>query len=186
MPIDPSIKISTIALKRKLEKLISALENSVNVQVVAPALQWAQSPTMLFLDIKFSHRLDAPGCLEVKDPLVTITENKLTFTGTCARSTQRIRLDLDLEFYLPVVVEESEYSFTSVGRLNVNLKKNEENAWPKPMKGKKPTNVHTWWEMKEKYQKLMNAFTGEEDEEIITHSQKKSPEGLMGITDKDL
>ena len=178
-PIDSSIKSKAVALKRKLEKLINALDNSASVQVVAPAYQWAQSPEMVYLDVKFSHRLDAPGCLEVKTPAVSISEHKITFTGSCARSTQRIKLELDLELYAEIDVEGSDYSFTSVGRLNVNLKKKEIAAWPKPMKGKKPNNVHTWWEMKEKYQELMNAYTGEDDE--ITQNEKKSPEGMMDI-----
>lgn len=32
------------------------------------------------------------------------------------------------------------------------------------MKGKKPNNMHTWWEMRERYSKEMNKLTGEEDE----------------------
>ena len=140
---------------------------------------------MVYLDVKFSHRLDAPGCLEVKNAAVSITENKVTFSGSCARSTQRIKLELELELFEEIDAENSDYSFTSVGRLNVNLKKKEIAAWPKPMKGKKPNNVHTWWEMKEKYQGVMNAYVGEDDE--ITHTEKKSPEGMMNIeTNKDL
>ena len=133
---------------------------------------------MVFLDVKFSHRLDSPGCLEVKDPKVAITENSLTFSGNCARSTQRIKLMLDIEFFAEIDVEESSYSFTSVGRLNANLKKKEDAVWNKPVKGKKPQNVHTWWEMKEKYQKLMNAFTGTQDDDEYT-ADDKSPEALM-------
>jgi hypothetical protein len=181
IPLDPSLKTQALGLKRKLEKFVSAIENSSSVQVVSPAYQWAQSPTKIFLDIKFSHRLDSPGCLEVRDPVVTITDTKLNFYANCARSTQRIRLELDLEYYAEVVPEESNYSFTSVGRLNVNLqKKTDETVWPKPMKGKKPNNVHTWWEMKEKYQKVMDML-GDYDE--TADSDSKPPEILV---DKDL
>ena len=97
IPIDPSIKTQTLAIKKKLEKLLIAIENSSNVQIVSPAYQWAQSPSMLYLDVKFSHRLDSPGCLEVVNPNVLITENKLVFTANCARSTHRIKLNLDFE-----------------------------------------------------------------------------------------
>jgi len=183
-------KISALALKRKLEKFISALDNSSSQQVVSPAYQWAQSPSTLYLDIKFSHRLDSPGCLEVANPQVTLTDTKLSFIGNCARSTQRIKLVLDLDFYSEINSELSSYSFTSVGRLNVNLRKKEESSWPKPMKGKKPNNVHTWWEMKEKYQKVMSKFTGEEDDDDEgskgKNEVKKSPEGHLNPENKDL
>lgn len=185
LPLDGSHKITAQAQKRKLEKFISALDNSSNLQVVSPAYQWAQSPSTLYLDIKFSHRLDSPGCLEVSNPEVLLTDTKLSFIANCARSTQRIKLVLEVDFYSEINAEESSYSFTSVGRLNVNLKKREESAWPKPMKGKKPNNVHTWWEMKEKYQKVMNKFTGEEDEEDEGKSRlKKSPEGMLNNENK--
>ena len=185
IPIDPLIKASAQALKKKLEKLISSLENSSNIQIVSPAYQWAQSPAMLFLDIKFSHRLDSPGCLEVQNSSVQISETKLTFTGNCARSTQRIKLDLDLEFHAEINPEESNYSLTSVGRLNVNLKKKTENIWPKPMKGKKPNNTHIWWEMKEKYEKQVKKFTGEYDD-AETEKTNKSPEGLINSNQDEL
>jgi hypothetical protein len=184
--IDPSLKVNALALKRKLEKFITALEHSSTMQVVSPAYQWAQSPSMIFLDVKFSHRLDSPGCLEVTNPEVQITESKLTFTANCARSTQRIRLSLEMEFYTQINAEESSYSFTSVGRLNVNLKKKEDSAWPKPMKGRKPNNVHTWWEMKEKYQKVMNKFTGEDDEDVTSSKPKRSPESLINDDKEEL
>lgn len=184
IPLEPSLKISAQAAKRKLEKLITSLDNTSTIQVVSPAYQWAQSPDIVYLDIKFSHRLDSPGCLEIISPEVSISETRLTFSGHCARSTQRIKLDLDLEFFTEINAEESTYSFTSVGRLNVNIKKKEAISWPKPMKGKKPNNVHTWWEMKEKFQKAMNKLTGEDDD--TNEPAKKSPEGLMNSEKQDL
>ena len=186
LTLDPSLKVNALAVKRKLEKFITALDHSSTMQVVSPAYQWAQSPSMVYLDIKFSHRLDSPGCLEVANPDVSITDSKLTFTANCARSTQRIKISLELEFYTDINSAESNYSFTSVGRLNVNLKKKEDSAWPKPMKGRKPSNVHTWWEMKEKYSKVMSKFTGEEDDDEDKPKLKRSPESLINDDKEDL
>ena len=184
--IDPSLKVSALAVKRRLEKFVTALEHSSTMQVVAPAYQWAQSPSMVYLDIKFSHRLDSPGCLEVANPQVNITDSKLTFIANCARSTQRIKINLDLEFYTQVNSSESSYSFTSVGRLNVNLRKLQDSSWPKPMKGRKPSNVHTWWEMKEKYSKLMKKYSDDDDEDDDKPRLKRSPDSPASTDKEDL
>ena len=41
------------------------------------AFQWCQSGDTLFLNVKFSHKLDAPATLNVETTKVEITEKKL-------------------------------------------------------------------------------------------------------------
>lgn len=137
----------------------------------------------MFLDIKFSHKLDYPGCLEVAEPEVSIQEDRLLFTGLCSRSNQRIKISLDLELHNKIVPESSTYNLNSAGRLQVTLKKVENEAWPKPNKGKKLNNVHTWWEMREKFKKQMNELTGETDDDEINPKKKKTKSGLEDLID---
>ena len=42
--------------------------------MVYPAFQWAQSLGNVYLDIKYSHKLDSPGHLEVVNETVNITK----------------------------------------------------------------------------------------------------------------
>jgi len=49
-----------------------------------PATAWAQSLSHIYLQIKFSHLHDAPGCLEVTQDSLEVEKNKLVFTGFCA------------------------------------------------------------------------------------------------------
>ena len=44
---------------------------------------WAQSLNHTYILIKFGHRFDAPGCLEVNNEEVIINKNKLTFKAYC-------------------------------------------------------------------------------------------------------
>jgi len=150
--------------KRNLDKLVQILDSHGKVSLVSPAFQWAQSPSFVFLDVKFSHRLDSPGCLELKDMQVSISDKKLEFSGLCSRSNQRIKINLNMDLYSDIDPEESNYSVTSVGRINFNLKKKELAAWPKPMKGKKFSNMHTWWEIREKYSEEMKEYSDDYEE----------------------
>ena len=44
---------------------------------------WAQSLDNIYLLIKFGHRHDAPGCLEIKNKEIYINKNILTFKAYC-------------------------------------------------------------------------------------------------------
>ncbi len=42
----------------------------------------------------------------------------------------------------------------SVGRATYTLRKSTQGVWPRLLKGsKKPANMHTWWEMQERFEK---------------------------------
>ena len=58
----------------KMSSLRSALESALPPsQIITPAFQWAQSPDSLFLNVKFSHKLDAPATLDVSVDSVEFT-----------------------------------------------------------------------------------------------------------------
>lgn len=114
--------------------------------------------------MKFAHRFDSPGCLEVQDPKVTFEDSRLIFTGLCTQSGHKIQYLLDFETFDVINPSASSYSLASVGRLSINLEKKQEGAWPSPMKGKKPNNLQVWWEMKERYSKEMQRLQPDEEE----------------------
>ena len=58
---------------KELTSLKSHIDSYQPLKVVSPAFQWAQSPTEVFLNVKFSHKIDAPATLNVDATNVTIT-----------------------------------------------------------------------------------------------------------------
>lgn len=54
-----------------------AMQRSNQVQVVQPVVQWAQSRNHTFINIKFSHRQDAPACLNAKLEVADIKNNSV-------------------------------------------------------------------------------------------------------------
>jgi len=168
IPLADSLKDKAVEAKKKIEKLLQALDhNGAKVQTVSPAFQWAQAPDRLFLEVKFSHRFDSPGCQELTDRYVNITETQLHIGALCTYSSHLMKYQLDFDFFAPVNVSTSTHSFASKGRISVTLTKNQTAAWNLPMRGKKPSNLQIWWEMKGRHQKAMNKLTGEKDDDEL-------------------
>jgi len=62
----------------KMSSLRSALESALPPSnIITPAFQWAQSPDSLFLNVKFSHKLDAPATLGVSVDSVDFTNDTI-------------------------------------------------------------------------------------------------------------
>lgn len=166
---EAEISNEVVELVKKKQKTLGKLnivnEIKAKFQIVSPAFQWAESPSTVYLDIKPSHRLDAPGCTNMRDPVVEITENSFKFSARCFRSSSKLKLLLEFEFSGKVKVEESTYNFTPVGRLNVTLKKARPDIWKVLVKGKKPNNLHIWWEIREKYSEEIEKITGGDEED---------------------
>ena len=150
-------------MKRHLDKIVGAFEHNAARQVVSPAVKWAQSPEVLFLDVKYAHRFDAPGCMEVENRTVTIEPTLFKVEADCEQSGQLIHIQLEMDLFAEVDPDMSFYSDSSGGKLSVNLMKKEKGVWELPIKGIiKPTNLLVWWEMKEKYAQEMKAFEEEQ------------------------
>ena len=149
--------------KKRADKFIQSLESSNRIQTypppsVIPAMQWAQSPDKIFLDIKFAHRFDAPGCIELKDQKIDFEKDKLKLSGLCTMSSHKMKYVVDFELYDAVNPDACTYSMSSVGRMTMTLEKVTKGYWKLPMKGKKPSNMQIWWEMKGKYKKDMKPY----------------------------
>jgi hypothetical protein len=132
-----------------------------NIPKIPPAFQWAQSSTDVLLNVKFSHKIDAPATLNVEPVNVTITDNYLYLHAS--DGTKHFGLELNL--FSNIIANESTYSMASVGRMTFQLKKqNGPIKWPKLItkaSSSKKYKMHMWIEMQEKYanevDKLENA-----------------------------
>lgn len=151
--------------KKLIDKLIQKASAWGKLTTIPAAFQWAQSPNATYLDIKFSHRIDAPGCSTVENLKVNIDPLNFYFSGSCLRSNQKVRFLIEFENWAEVDAEQSSFHSGNSGRVSVVLAKKKIQAWDLPMKGKKPQNLQIWWEMKEKFKKQMNKLTGEVDED---------------------
>jgi len=81
-----------------------------------------------------------------------------------------MKYELNLPLHFTIDPEKSYYEFNSVGRLYVNIaKKAKPNRWPFLLTSydeqKKYNNMHTWWEIYEKYQHDLSGYAKYDDYE---------------------
>ncbi len=81
-------------LNKELSKLKRVAEHCKPAQTISPAFEWAESPDLIYMNVKFSHRLDAPATLDIT-PVVTILPNKLEIEGR--KGTKEFSLELNLK-----------------------------------------------------------------------------------------
>ena len=139
-------------------------------QTVFPASKWAQSMDEVFIEVKFAHRHDSPGCLEMKNLKVELKERSVKLIGYCVLGDVPIKMDFDIKLWNKINVKESKHFESSVGRYQFNLvKKKKDNYWKKLMDEKLtiPTNMRVWFEMKEKYQEQLEKYENDEFDESI-------------------
>ena len=180
------IKRKALEKKKKIDQLLAAFEAKATVQTVSPAFVWAQSPEKMFMDIKFAHRFDSPGCLDIKDDSVEFEKNRIKFNGKCVQSGNKINYSLDLPLFKDIDPDACTFQRTSVGRMQVTLvKANAPIAWDKLQKGKKLNNMGIWWEMKERYHKDMVKLLGDdaEDADLFDDDEKKGGSGIDQLLD---
>ena len=139
-------------------------------QTVFPASKWAQSMDEVFIEVKFAHRHDSPGCLEMKNLKVELKERSVKLIGYCVLGDVPIKMDFDIKLWNKINVKESKHFESSVGRYQFNLvKKKKDNYWKKLMEEKVPipSNMRVWFEMKEKYQEQLEKYENDEFDENI-------------------
>ena len=144
------VKIKATSAMHKMDKVLETISrDEVIMADMQPAFRWAQSGNEIFMEVKFSHRMDSPGCNEIHDSNVEFSERGLIVTGNCSISNTRFKAELNLEFFKELIPEECTFEKLPLGKIFVTLKKKKgKRAWARLLKGKdKPKNMGIWWEM---------------------------------------
>ena len=149
------------SISKILQEILNKYKYSENdYQIVSPAFQWAQSLENIFIEVKFAHRIDSPGCLEIEDLNTSFTNNSFYLSGKCILTEIPIKFILNLKLFDEIIPEKSSIKFESVGRYLITIKKSKTNFWERLLfeKGKIFNNMRIWYEMKNKYEKELKEF----------------------------
>ena len=163
-----NLSVSINTMKKALDEINNKHRfEKKEYQIVSPAFKWAQSLDDIFLEIKFAHRHDSPGCLEIKDMNVDIKNDSVKFEGYCVLGDVPIKIDFKIDTFKNLNVSECTHGASSVGRYQITLKKGEKSFWKKLLKDDTPIppNMRVWFEMKEKYQEELKEFEEKEEKE---------------------
>lgn len=180
-----NLEMSINTLKKALDDIHNKHRfDQIQYQTVFPAFQWAQSLNEIFLEIKFAHRHDSPGCLEIKDLSVKFGSNSVDLIGYCVLGDVPIKIDFHIKTWAEISKENSTHGFGSVGRYQITLKKKEAGKyWNRllPEGQSIPNNMRVWFEMKEKFEESLKEFEKDDDDEEfnkeIEEMKKKKAEG---------
>jgi|EP00900_Chrysochromulina_parva_P016748 hypothetical protein len=149
-----SVRASATNIRDQATEIINLMRTGANAEetVVTTAFQWAQRPEFVYLNVKFSSRIDGPvTCLNVdneriefgNEPAGNGTAGTLFFEGTGRQKPKLFRLNLTL--HGAILPENSSWSFASVGRMSITIAKATHETWPRLLLTKvKPKNMHVW------------------------------------------
>ena len=183
-----SLSLAINSIKKELEDVnIKYRYQKIEYKNIYPASQWAQSLDNIYIEIKFAHRHDSPGCLEVEDKKIDIKEDSLSFTGTCSLGDDYIRIDYNIKLNKKINVAASVHESGAVGRYRFTLKKAERGFWEKLLAdGEEPhSNMKIWYEMKEKYQDELMGYEKDEDDEADKDDKDKDKDDDDNDNDDD-
>ena len=170
-----SSTLDSIVLKHRYEQ--------IHYQTIYPAFQWAQSRNNIFIEIKFAHRHDSPGCLDMKNYTTTIQSHYIKFEGYCVLGDVPIKIDFDVNLFKGIDKDKSMFAFGSVGKGIFTLHKEEDGVyWEKLVNEGSGVNrnMRVWFEMQEKYEEELKGIehkANEEEEEINVYDSGSSNKG---------
>ena len=188
-----NLSVSINTMKKALDEINNKHRfEKKQYQTVYPAFRWAQSLEDIFIEIKFAHRFDSPGCLEIKDMNVDIKNDSVKFEGYCVLGDVPIKLDFKIDTFKGLNVSDCSHGAGSVGRYQLTLKKGEKSYWKKLLKEDSPIplNMKVWFEMKEKYHEELKEFEEKEEKEndnidkLLDKIEKKKKKGGKKKKDK--
>jgi hypothetical protein len=188
-----NLSVSINTMKKALDEINNKHRfEKKQYQTVYPAFRWAQSLEDIFIEIKFAHRFDSPGCLEIKDMNVDIKNDSVKFEGYCVLGDVPIKIDFKIDTFKGLNVSDCSHGAGSVGRYQLTLKKGEKSYWKKLLKEDSPIplNMKVWFEMKEKYHEELKEFEEKEKKEndnidkLLDKIEKKKKKGGKKKKDK--
>ena len=142
------VRNSATRIRDQATEVINLMRTGANAEetVVSTAFQWAQRPEFVYLNVKFSSRIDGPvTCLNVDNERIEFGNETMFFEGTGRQKPKLFRLNLT--FYGAILPEQSSWSFASVGRMSITIAKATNQTWPRLLQSKqKPKNMHSWYE----------------------------------------
>jgi len=159
-------------VSQRLKEIYSKYLTSDSTSIeVLPAFKWAQSLSNIYIEIQFSHKHDVPGCLEVDNQNVTISNNNFIYLANCVLGDYPIRFNLTLPLLNNVTQEGSTVEPSSLGRVQITLKKNNSPEYWKTLLNQTVSEVNNnmkiWYDMKFKFSDELFEYEKEESPEII-------------------
>ena len=146
-----SLRAAATYMTREMESKQKLAQNFNKKQVVRPVVKWGQNYTYVSIYVKYAHRFDSPGCIDVWGKNLTLTDDRLSFKALGIQAYFPLEFQLDFPLFDKIIPEQSYDKSESVGTMVIHLKKAQKGIWryliPKQASETKLYNVKIWWEL---------------------------------------
>ena len=114
-------------IKEISEKL--SIISKTNFRVISPAFNWRETEIEIFLEIFFSHRMNAPSCGELDYQNIELINNNMTFhfEGNCTMGDDELFFNLTLNLYKKI--SKIRRINNSRKKIEITLYKEEHSYW---------------------------------------------------------
>ena len=151
------------SVKQKMDNLVSMVSSVKKSHVVQPVFKWGQSEKNILILVKFSHKFDAPGCLDIKEGKLTWEKNLMRFVVNCMQANQPLEFRLELLLDEDLHHSKATWVKDSVGTAIITIPKDSNGDIIKTLLHKdfkKPGNmkVMIWWELKGQHKSAMAEY----------------------------
>jgi hypothetical protein len=102
-----ALKEGAALVNNRLANLSEQLKKRKDYIVVQTPVQWAQSLDRVFIEVRYAHRHDAPGCSRSEDEIVEITEREISVSVLCIENNSKVRYKMNLKLWDKIDVERS-------------------------------------------------------------------------------
>ena len=119
-------------IKEISEKL--SIISKTNFRVISPAFNWRETEIEIFLEIFFSHRMNAPSCGELDYQNIELLNNNMTFhfEGNCTMGDDELFFNLTLNLFKKVTRKKK--IDQSRKQIQITLYKEEHTYWNRLIK----------------------------------------------------
>jgi hypothetical protein len=142
-------------IRARLVELAERLASTAVAVAIPPAIEWAQSPTLVFVNVKWALKLSNPatlGCVPVEP---NFTSSSVDFRAAC--DVKRKTFALAATLWGNITPALCTWTESSVGRASLTLWKKEEGPWPRLL-AQKTIRVPVWWSMHENHEAANEAW----------------------------
>jgi hypothetical protein len=150
--------------KKTLGRISNLLDVPENIQTSSASFRWAQSLTDIYIEVRFSHRIDTAGCVDIHDLTYEVLQKHLKVEGKCLLSGHKIRFVLDFDLLKEIIPKDYEVNKEVQGRVSFKLKKKKSpDVWNVVYSGQKPFGMSLWHDMQDDFQKSIDKFKRKND-----------------------
>ena len=127
--ISGKMKVTIVEIKNRLEHLLKMISQVKKALVTLPVFMWGQSQDSIVVHVKFSHRFDTPGCLDISEEEFEVKNRKLYYRANCMQTHQPINFVIDINLFDDALDEGKVIRKGSVGTRVLEFKKKERKIW---------------------------------------------------------